>query len=311
VEDVICNLCKSSNRIPLFELYDFRFERVDQCTSLVRCSQCGLVYQAPRPDASEMKMHYPSDYEPYSFQDVLKSNSYLASRFRQYGINKRCRFITDYKNKGRLLEIGCGTGEFLNSMANKPGWEAYGLEVNPDISEAARQKYNLNIKSGTLEQANYQTSFFDAIALWDVLEHLHDPMGALQEIYRILKPDGLLVIRVPNLDSWDANIFGKYWVGLDAPRHLYVFDINTLSEILRQSGFQIKKMSCEFGSQASFILSIRFWLAGRGKKTKESKMCLNIVSHPLTKLVMAPYFLLIGLSLKGPELTSLAIKKTM
>ena len=101
--------------------------------------------------------------------------------------------------------------------------EAYGVEPDEYSSRIAIEKYHLNVFHGNLDQASYSTSSFDAITLWDVLEHLPDPSSTLQEIKGFLKPDGILVLRVPNYDSCDARLFGFAWSGLDVPRHFMSF----------------------------------------------------------------------------------------
>ncbi len=301
MENTICNLCKSGEYSKFIELDNYRFGRMDNRTILVKCFHCGLVFQTPRPTLAEMESHYPPSYEPFLSKGRIISNSYFINRFYKYGIEKRCSFITDYKNSGRLLEIGCGSGEFLNAIAQNPNWEIYGLERNQGAANIACQEYGLNVYACSLDERSFQSSYFDAVVLWDVLEHLHDPMSTLHEIHRILKPDGLIVLRVPNLASWDAKIFGKYWAGFDAPRHL--------SQFLKQTGFKIRRMSCELGSHASLTLSIRFWLTGIGIKPNVYKKLLSLFNHPITKLIMSPYLVGIGLSLWGPELTLVTMKQ--
>jgi ubiquinone/menaquinone biosynthesis C-methylase UbiE len=263
MESVSCNLCGSDERIPIYHLPDYLLERPDILTVLVKCNRCGLIYQNPRPTIDDIGVHYPPEYDSYNTVPNRVKNSWLMSKAIQYGINKRCRIVQENRKGGSILDIGCATGEFLNGMRRYPTWETYGVEISPFASSVARERFGLEVFTGILEEAAYPDEFFDAITLWDVFEHLHDPTNTLREIYRILKPEGVLIIRVPNVNSWDASIFGQYWAGLDAPRHLFVFTPTTLSELLTKCGFKIKRTECRIGSYPTFVLSLRFWMVGK------------------------------------------------
>jgi 2-polyprenyl-3-methyl-5-hydroxy-6-metoxy-1,4-benzoquinol methylase len=305
-EGVKCNLCNGSDEELLFNIPDFMLEREDVITTLVRCRRCGLVYQNPRPTIKQMAMHYPQEYDPFIAQSSVKRSSWLATQAIEYGLNKRCRFVTRYKRGGRILDLGCATGNFLDAMSKRPGWELYGVEINSEAAQVARQQYHLNVFIGTLEQARFSNEYFDAITLWEVLEHLHDAAATLREIQRILKPDGLLVIRLPNLASWDAGLFGKYWAGYDAPRHLYVFNPNTIKKILDQAGLHIEAMSCRSGGYASFVISVNFWISGKKLNSKIRQKIQTILRSPVTNLVTAPFFFISNLLLRGSTLTIIA-----
>jgi ubiquinone/menaquinone biosynthesis C-methylase UbiE len=308
MESVICNLCHSSESIPIFRQTDLLLERDDVFATFVKCQQCGLLYQNPRPTPDEMETHYPPEYESFNPEPSEKKASWLLSLALHRGINKRTNFVTRHKEQGRLLDIGCSTGYFLRGMRMISGWEVYGVEVSSHAAQIARQKYNLNVFNGTLDQANYPNGYFDAITLWDVLEHLHDPKASLREIHRVLKPDGLLVLRIPNGKSWDAQLFGQYWAGLDAPRHLYVFDQGTLRQILEAVGFSIKEMSCQIGSYPTFVLDIRFWLYKVGVSVYLRKLISSILYHPISRILSSPFFFIVSMGLRGPLLTAIAVK---
>jgi SAM-dependent methyltransferase len=229
----------------------------------------------------------------------------------RYGMYKRIRFVTRYQTDGRLLDLGCATGFFLNSISQilpRSNWELYGVEVNPVAAHLARRQFNLNIFTGTLKEAAYPDEYFNAVTMWDVLEHLHDPLGSLQEIYRILKPEGILVIRVPNLGSRWARWFGRYWAGLEPPRHLYVFDRYTLSQLLSRAGFTIKSASTAISSYLMFVLSVRFWLVGIGSNPVLRKTILDVLYHPISRLISAPIFFIDSLFTRGQALVITARK---
>jgi 2-polyprenyl-3-methyl-5-hydroxy-6-metoxy-1,4-benzoquinol methylase len=292
------------------ELTDLLLEYDEVKTTLVRCQDCGLVYQNPRPTLDEIGVHYPAEYESYNPETDNKSMPRLLRKAVEYGINKRCRFVIRQKKQGRLLDIGCATGTFLRGMAKYPGWELNGVEISEHAAKIAREAYSLNVFNGTLEEAAYPEHYFDAITLWDVLEHLHDPSSSLDEIHRILKPDGVIVFRIPNLGSWDAKLFGPYWAGLDAPRHLYVFDQHTLNALLTKTGFEVREMSCKIGSYPTFVLSVRFWMAAKGISPAKRASIQKILSHPISRLLSAPFFYVNSMGRHGPLLTVTAAKRS-
>jgi SAM-dependent methyltransferase len=206
-----------------------------------------------------------------------------------------------WKAGGRLLDVGCATGDFLAHMA-KYGWQVHGVEPSLAASRRARQMHDLDVRTGDLEQARFPDGYFDVVTLWDVLEHLHDPLGSLKEIHRILKSDGVLVIELPNTQSFDAMLFGTYWIGLDIPRHLYVFPPAPLEAMLEETGLQIVSRQCFSGGYGAFLLSLRFWLEDR-RYDKLGRLIDRLSRGPLLRLLLFPYIRLGYVLGRGPEMT--------
>jgi 2-polyprenyl-3-methyl-5-hydroxy-6-metoxy-1,4-benzoquinol methylase len=308
MESVPCNFCGATATEPFVVVSDLLLERLDVKTTLVRCRQCGLVYQNPRPTLAEMGEHYPPQYESYADQTVQTKRNWLLQKAVQHGANKRCRFVTRHKPAGKLLDVGCAMGGFLLAMRDQGNWTLTGVEVNQSVAALARERHGLDVFAGTLEEAQFPTASFDVVTLWDVFEHLHDPQHALTEIHRILRPDGIVVIRVPNLASWDASLFGATWAGLDSPRHLYILTPATLTAFLTKAGFGVVEHSCGIGSYMTFILSIRFWLTARGVSAKTKDSLMKVLYHPVARLLSAPLFYLVSLTLRGPLLVTIARK---
>jgi SAM-dependent methyltransferase len=173
-------------------------------------------------------------------------------------------------------------------------WEVHGVEVSAEAARCGRECYDLDICTGGLAEAHYPNSTFDVVTIWDVLEHVHDPTLTLSEMFRILKPGGLAIIRVPNADTWDARLFGPYWVGLDAPRHLYVFSAQTLSALLAKTGFRVRTMRTVMLGYLPFALSVQFWLDER-LGDGALKRALEAVNHSwLPRLATRPFFTALG-----------------
>lgn len=293
METTTCNLCGSPSASYRYTLADYYLQRFDVEATLVQCSQCGLVYQNPRPTFAEMAAHYPPQYVPYQIGSTRRV-SWLLRQAYDYGLRKRSRFVTRHKLEGALLDVGCATGEFLQGMRRQGGWQVHGVELTPEVAQIARDRHQLDIFTGTLEQAAYPAKRFDVVTLWDVLEHLYDPAATLREIHRILKDDGILLIRVPNLASWDARLFGRYWAGLDAPRHLYIYTPQTLTQLLRQNGFCVREHRGASSAYIYFVLSVQFRLNGHMVAPRAKRLLLGILNHPAAQLVSAPFFYLLS-----------------
>lgn len=147
--------------------------------------------------------------------------------------------IVPYKEEGKILDVGCGSGQLIEWL-KRHGWEVYGVEISPKaISEA--NKRGLNVLCGELIDARFPKHFFDTVVLNGVLEHVHDPTELLREINRILKQDALLITVAPNIESYESEVFGKYWSPLDSPRHLYHFSYETLKTMLQKRVLRSKK----------------------------------------------------------------------
>jgi 2-polyprenyl-3-methyl-5-hydroxy-6-metoxy-1,4-benzoquinol methylase len=268
-----------------------------------------LIYQNPRPTFEEMAIHYPPGYDSHESEPSSEESSWLRQLAFEYGIAKRTRVVTRYKRGGRLLDVGCATGSFLRGMQSKESWEPYGVEINAAAARVARERYGLNVHIGTLEQAIFSDGFFDVVTMWDVLEHLHDPSSSLREVYRILKPEGILIIRAPNADSWNASLFGRYWAGWDAPRHLHVFTSSTLRALLAANHFQPRAWSCQSAADIMFLLSLRFWMTAKKKQGTILELMIKLLSQPFTRLLTAPIYYLSGLGLRGPLMVVVAAKQ--
>jgi SAM-dependent methyltransferase len=153
---------------------------------------------------------------------------------------------------GKILDIGCGDGKGLLKL-KEDGWETFGVEISPLASEHARNNLGLNIFTGTVEDAQYEDEFFDIIILNHVLEHLSYPKTTLTEINRILKHEGELIISIPNVNSFEARHFKKYWSAWELPRHLYHFTPSTIRLLLDKTGFEV--INIEYDNNPNNILS--------------------------------------------------------
>lgn len=158
---------------------------------------------------------------------------------------------------GRALDVGCGDGAFLEELAGK-GWDVIGTELSESIARTARARLGDRVCVGNIQELRMSSASFDLITLWHVLEHLEDPKRVLEESRRLLKADGKIIVAVPNIESWQARLFGRDWLHLDVPRHRWHFSARTLGGLAEGCGLwveRIRHFSLEYGPIA-FIQGI-------------------------------------------------------
>ncbi len=266
----------------------------------LRCTGCGLIRLEPRPAPTELSRYYPEEYE--AFQERRENPLFRWGRRRLW--HRRLQAIRRFLPRpGRALDVGCGTGEFLDIL-RRQGWDVAGIEPNPGVARQAWTRLGTEtIQATPLEAASYPPATFDLITLWDVLEHLDDPPAALHRLAGWLHPGGLLALGVPNLESWDSRLFGPVWIGWDAPRHLYLFPDHTLRAMLAAAGFSILTIACLYGGYGPFILSLDFALRERyGKKATPLR---RLIALRPGRYLLWPYFRLAEALGKGPIRTYL------
>jgi SAM-dependent methyltransferase len=143
-------------------------------------------------------------------------------------------------NKGSILDIGSGTGHFAGTM-KKAGWLVKGIEINKKARDFSISRFGLEI-TGTEEISALEANSFDCVTLWHVLEHFHDPFQYASDILRLLKPDGMCVIALPNCSSYDAKYYGRFWAAYDVPRHLWHFNPSTFRLFSEKAGFVVENL---------------------------------------------------------------------
>jgi SAM-dependent methyltransferase len=165
------------------------------------------------------------------------------------------------------------------------------------------------VHTGTLASCSLPAASYDVITLWDVFEHLHDPEATLTEAARLLRPAGLLVMSTPNLASWDRRLFGKYWIGYELPRHLYLFDRWNVTPLLARQGFDLLEVRSFFGSHAYFMTSLRFLLMDTIKNKRARQALVSLAFSIPVRLLMIPYFWLSDWLLRTTTMTLFARKQ--
>ncbi|HNS17101.1 MAG TPA: class I SAM-dependent methyltransferase [Bacteroidales bacterium] len=233
-----CPVCQSPDLHPYLEVRDLFLTNE---TFVIRiCPNCGCGITDPRPTAEEIARYYQSrSYISHSASSKgLLNKLYLIAR--NYTLWKKYNLIRTQSRQspGTILDIGCGSGDFLGYF-QKRKWETLGIEPDEPTRQAAMRNYPLHIGGSELF-TQIPTRSHHVITLWHSLEHIAGLHETFAQVKRILRPDGVLFIAVPNYTSRDAAFYGPYWAAWDVPRHLVHFTPQTMDRLVRQYGLKIQ-----------------------------------------------------------------------
>jgi SAM-dependent methyltransferase len=228
-EECACLLCGSGGFTPLLEASDPRRGDAGLHFRIAKCNHCGLCFTNPRPDLVTIKQFYPADYRCHQPKpDDMKECVQKADPMRK---------LLPIWGPARLLDFGCGAGDFLRRM-HALGWDVAGLDMAEPPVARIRDQFGLPVHLGTLPSSLWSRACFEAITMWQSLEHVHQPLDVLRGAYRLLTAGGRLLVAAPNFDSCASRLYGASWYGLDLPRHLTHFTPRTLRMMLRRAGFE-------------------------------------------------------------------------
>jgi 2-polyprenyl-3-methyl-5-hydroxy-6-metoxy-1,4-benzoquinol methylase len=241
------------------------------------CRGCGLVVTDPRPDAAALNGHYDSEY--YASWMMPEQRERRVRLWR-----RRVKVVKGVCPGGRLLDAGCGEGLFLHT-ANAAGYDGVGLEISEYAARYARERFGLDVRNASIEDAGFPEGSFDVITFWHVLEHLTSPLEALRKARALLKPGGRLLAAVPNVDDKLGQAFykarnGKYFQiytpGSREP-HLYHFSTVTFRKLLEKAGFSVDRVTADF-AQVDPYWRIIEWASFAASKLTGRDMYLAILA---------------------------------
>ncbi|HAJ56603.1 MAG TPA: hypothetical protein DCL35_02410 [Candidatus Omnitrophica bacterium] len=239
-----CPLCQNTSTTKLFEAPNVHGRFLwdaSEYFDIRRCLSCGAVYI----DNLSINDDYYRKYYPACYYDEGKISEFLGfvlGLVTHISLKSKERTILRYLKDGpgksfKILDIGCGRGDFLESL-KKNKFEKFGLEINDQGYQECLKK-DIKISKEGVASSGFKDEFFDAITLWHVLEHLPDPLKTLNELKRVLKKDGILVIGTPNTDSLGFKLGKNLWFHLDAPRHLTLFGKRSIEFLAQSTGFEL------------------------------------------------------------------------
>lgn len=276
-----CPVCDSTGQKFLYTVRDWRFGHEGEF-SLVECVGCSLVYLNPRPTAEELAAFYPRHYPAHVSVSRRKERGALLRWLRAAALHHALGYPAEsgpvarfagwclgslvlrrpyprFRPGGRLLDVGCGRGDYLLSMRAK-GWDVTGIDMSPvAVKQAGRR--GLPVYRGRLIDLELPAESFDVVTFCDSFEHHPDPRETLLEAARVLRSGGELLIVFPNFSSPWRRVFGRYWADIAAPRHLYHYTRQTLSRLVESCGFEVEYFHSQPSAEIS--RSLRIWRSAR------------------------------------------------
>ena len=270
-----CPACSSRQTRTLFRAGDRLYGTTDKMFQVVECLGCSLIRLFPWPTPDELRTYYP---DSYWYTGEQATADHLENFYRRAVLRDHVQFVRralmDSKETGPVLDVGCGGGLF-SRMLSERGFQVMGLDFSIEAAGIAWHRNGVPVVCGTLSSPPLKPATCAAITMFHVLEHLYDPASYLQAAYALLRPNGRLIIQVPNAACWQFLLFGESWNGIDVPRHLVNFRAQDMDALLGHCGFEVvrHKYFSLRDNPAGFASSLAPSLdpmARRVRKVKES-----------------------------------------
>lgn len=232
-----CPVCLRKNLVN--KLYCTDYTTSKEKFTIVSCETCDFTFTNPRPKDESLGDYYKSNMYISHTNNSKGLFNWMYQTVRKYAIRTKLTLLKSVTNFGYHLDIGCGTGEFLNAC-QQTGFKTKGVEPSKLAREQAVNNYSLSVSKGTnLNQ--FKDNQFDSISMWHVLEHVPTLIKTITEIKRILNKNGKVIIAVPNHKSWDAGYYNEFWAAWDVPIHLWHFSKETIELLFNKNGFKLIK----------------------------------------------------------------------
>lgn len=310
MKNINCAICNINQTSSLFNV-----SRYNNSFSVVKCKNCSLIYINPQPEIKTLLDHYSQTYD-YSYMHRNKESKKDKSDVSE---------ITKLKpQKGRLLDVGCGTGLFL-SAARKRGWEIFGIDVSEKAIKYGISYFRLPL---TLEDLLNLASDkkYEVITMRHFLEHTTNPEVYIHKANLLLEEDGILLLELPNIKSFAAIISKQVWEWMSPPAHLFFFSSITINLLLKKYNFEILSVRTRRGDAHSLLLSflnVFLWKIGllsvlktgrqkeqkkRAKKARTGKEQFLYRFINLLGVILLPLEKILDVYKKGPELVVFARK---
>jgi len=242
-QPIVCHVCASRHLKFLYSVKDSN-QDIPGSWRLLACEGCGLGMLDPMPSLEEIASFYDDSFYSPDGKRFNRSVEYARSMYARVR-GQTLRFLRP--RAGRLLDFGAGAGHFRRAMA-EAGWEAFGVDISSQLTkDSVPPPLRMD---GPVPRLAFPDDYFDAVTLWHVIEHMPDPRSTLRELNRVLRMGGVLLLSQQNFSSFQARVFGRRWLILDPPRHLFQFAPKSLTMLAEQEGFEhlrIEHSSLELG----------------------------------------------------------------
>ena len=231
-----CPICSSNRFSNFIVVQDYLVSR--DSFAIIKCDECNFKITSPRPIKEELGNYYKSENYISHTSKANNPINWIYKLVRNYTLAQKYKLINKRVPKGKILDYGCGTGDFLRYFKNK-GWNIEGIEPDTEAAKIAANKNKIDV----LPEVSYiKKNKYTAITLWHVLEHISDINHVLEQLKPLLDNKGRIFIAVPNVQSYDAQYYKEKWAGYDVPRHLYHFEKSTMKKLMKRHGLKIKEI---------------------------------------------------------------------
>lgn len=303
-----CNLCHGSDFKLLFETRD-RLMGIPGKFYLYECLNCHLRFLNPQPTRGELKIYYSQDYMPFNLEkndwrDTIEFIAYkgLARHGWKKCIYYPLKFIIRKSiiivPGGKLLDVGCGSGNFLK-IARGLGM----VPVGVDSYSGVKNIYNyegITIYSQPFEEVNFLDNSFDIITLNHVFEHVGNPRMVLQKLQKLIKPGGTIILNTPNAQSFNFFLFRSYFQAIDSPRHLYLYTIDNIKKYCTEVGLKIQKIQYRTPiTNIVFYFSMIYSIEEKFFHGKPTPLIRKLFSNLVIKILLYPFAILLSIVKKG------------
>lgn len=223
----------------MFSATDRLYRTTDKYFLIVECRNCRLIRLSPQPAPMDLRHYYPSGYW---FVPETNTADNLEQAYRRFVLRDHLRFVEralrEADEDGIVLDVGCGGGLFLEMLMERQKVRGVGLDFSLDAATVARRA-GVPAVCATLSRAPIAPESCAAVTMFHVLEHLYDPATYLESARELLRPNGRLIVQVPNAACWQFLLFGERWNGIDVPRHLIDYRLSDLELLLDTCGFEV------------------------------------------------------------------------
>ncbi|WP_330202760.1 class I SAM-dependent methyltransferase [Cyanobacterium sp. Dongsha4] len=312
-----CPLCGSSEKRLLFKAHDLLMGQGGEF-GVEQCIKCDFRFTNPRPPAENIFDYYTRDYHCYR-DDNISTNKIIESSTSEkiqsndsvkYGFyggfwGSRGWAIPNLNKGATVLELGCGSGGFIRECISR-GWNTIGTDLNRDLQSTI---FNMGAKfiETNLPSINLPDNHLDAVFAWQVLEHLYQPIETLEEIKRVLKPQGIFAFSVPNSDCWQFHLFKNKWAGLQVPTHVSHFSEKSIRQVVEKSGLNIVEI---YGQNTIGCLfpSILLWRGKTSVTLNQQWTPINFVNKLIDRFLSIFVYLIFGKN-QAERLTVICVKE--